>query len=175
MTLSRTSSRTPLSAAARSAAATSRSTSCMERSSTTTMSSKTNICERTRSARSGSVLASDSRIDFSVGREARLMISTSVSTPPAEDSSALASREPMRRLISSSTRRTTSGEVRSIMAIRSATSACRSGDSRLISSAAWGAGRWASTSATICGCSSRRKDSSCRVSALRSPANGGST
>src|SRR4051812_43640168 len=67
-TLSRTSGRTPLSAVARSLASTSRSTICSDRSSMLTMSSKTNICERTCSASSGSVLSSHSRIERSIGR-----------------------------------------------------------------------------------------------------------
>src|SRR4029450_10881119 len=81
-TLSRTSCRTPLSAVARSLASTSRSTSCSDRSSIVTMSSKTNICDRTCSAGSGAVLSSHSRMERSVGRGERLMISTRVSTPP---------------------------------------------------------------------------------------------
>jgi hypothetical protein len=137
-----------------------------------TMSSKTNICERTCSASSGSVLSSHSRMERSVGRGERLMISTRVSTPPTVVMSWCASSEPIRRPSSSSTRRTISGEVRSIVAIRWATSACCSGAKPESTSADCAAVRWARTSAMICACSSLRKVTSCRTSALRREAKG---
>ena len=59
-----------------------------------------------------------------------------------------------------------------MMAIRCATSACCSGANPDSTSADCAAGRWASTSAMICGCSSLRNVTSWRTSALRSEANG---
>ena len=88
------------------------------------------------------------------------MMSTSGSTPPTRDISVGCSTEESLRSRIASTLRMISGDVRSMTAMRCATSACCSGGRPESSSDALSAVMWASTSAIICGCSSTMKERS---------------
>ena len=130
----------PFKAIARSELSTSRSTLWIARSSSSRISSKTNIFLRISSASSGSSISSDSMICFSVPLSTVFKISTTASTPPITLYSWLTSDASF----VSSTRSTslmTSGLVLSIVAIRIATSACLSGGSAEMICAACPAGR----------------------------------
>ena len=85
---------------------------------------------------------------------------TSGSTPPTRDISVGCSTDESLRSRVASTVRMISGEVRSMTAIRWATSACCSGGRPESSSDALSAVMWASTSAMTCGCSSAMKERS---------------
>jgi hypothetical protein len=121
-TLSRTSSETPRSASARSFWSTSLRSTWTLRSSSLTMSSKTNSIIRISSARSASASASLSSTLRSVPRSARLRMSTSESTPPAAEYSCEITLASFCRM-TASTSLITSGLVSFIVAMRSATSA----------------------------------------------------
>jgi hypothetical protein len=137
----------------------------MERSSRLTMSSNMNILLLMASASDGSSASSPSTICRSVERSERLMMLTSGSRPPTRDISAGWSMEDRRRSSVASTALMISGEVRSMTAIRWATSACMPGASPDRSSDALSGVMCASTSAITCGCSSTMNDRSCAGSA----------
>ena len=124
-TLAATSFGVALRASERSFVSTSRNTICRERSSSMTMSSKTNMRRLISSVSSGLSTSSVSMMVFSVVRSTRLRTSTMALTPPAVVKSWV-TREESFRSNTRSTSRSTSGEVRSIMAMRRATSACLS-------------------------------------------------
>ena len=120
-----TSVSTPLRALASSWPSTSRRTFWMERSSSRTMSSNTNIFFLISSASSGLSSSRASMMPFSEVRSTRLRISTMESTPPAVVKSSLDRVESFFSRTRSTSRRT-SGDVRSIVAMRLATSDCTS-------------------------------------------------
>ena len=93
------------------------------------------------------------------------MMLTSGSSPPTRDISAGCSIDDSRRSRVASTALMISGEVRSMTAIRWATSACMSGARPESSSDALSGVMCASTSAITCGCSSMMNDRSCAGSA----------
>ena len=92
----------------------------------------------------------------SVARSDELRMSTSVWRPPAwAKSDCWMTVDSLRSRIAS-TCSITSGDVRSIVAMRSATSRCCSSGSELMTIAAASGFMCASTSAIVCGCSSWR-------------------
>ncbi len=165
VTLIRTSSLTPLSAIASSPVSTWRSTSWRSLLSSSTMSSNMNIRLLTSSASSGSRASRASTMSRSVARSERLMMSISGSRPPTAESSDGCSTEEVLRSRHFSSARSTSGEVRSITAIRWATSACRSGSRPDSTSVARSLGMCARITAITCGCSPEMNDRSWRGSA----------
>ncbi len=109
---------------------------------------------------------------FSVVGSARLMISTSGWTPPiAEVSVGVSTADALRWRVSATTA-TTSGEARSMSAIRCATSACTSGGRPVMICDACSARRWAMTSAMVCGCSPLSRPTIWRASAYCRNSNG---
>ena len=121
------------------------------------MSSKTKSSERTSSASSGSTSVRYSRMFRSVPRSAELRICASAGAPPAAAYSVCSTVSSFWR-ITCAISLTTSGAVWPMRAIRVATSACSVGGISCITFAASSVvGRFASTSAIICGCSPRRK------------------
>ena len=117
------------------------------------MSSNMNIRRRISSAISGLRASRASRMRRSVVRSARLMMSTSGCRPPTVESSSGCSTVESLRCRASSTWRITSGEVRSMTAMRCATSDCTSGASPDRIDDASADGMCARTSAMVCGCS----------------------
>jgi len=148
---SRPSATTTLSALARSSLETSRSSSCMLRSSSFRMSSKVNMSPRISAASSGSDPSSEEMIALSLVRFIRLRISAMSLTPPISFS--LAAPE-----ISSLSSVSATSSIRSVgtllrLAILRTISSCISGERASMISAACSGRRWARMSAVVCGCS----------------------
>ena len=108
----------------------------------------------------------------SVVRLAAFRIAASERTPPAAANSRCSTVSSLRS-ITCATSLTTSGDVCPMVAIRIATSAWSSGASSSITLAARPVlGSWAITSATVCGCSLRRKAAIWSGGVLRRNSNG---
>ena len=108
----------------------------------------------------------------SVVRLAAFRIAARERTPPAAANSRWSTVSSLRS-ITRATSLTTSGDVWPIVAMRTATSACSSGASSSITFAARVVlGSWATTIATVCGCSLRRKAAIWSGGVLRRNSNG---
>src|ERR1700722_2005097 len=158
--LSLTGSGTPRRASTRSFWLASRSTCWIARSSSWTMSSKTNSMRRTSSARSWSVAARWSSTLRSVGRSAWLRIWASALAPPAAEYSCSTTAVSFLRT-TSSTCWITAGLVSPMRAMRSAMSGCRRSGRRASTCAESTVCRLAITSAIVCGDSARRNATIC--------------